>query len=339
MHELVHHSHADGRHYAETDCPIFRAFRKGEPCRVDSEVFWRADGRAIEVEYSSHPIVDAAQVRGAVITFLDITERRRAEELLRSARDELESRVDERTAALSAALKRLRELTAHADSVREEERKRIAREVHDELGSLFIALKLDVNWLQRRLGDREELQSKCRAMARAIEGAVDNVGRIITDLRPSILDHQGLLAALEWQIAEFRESAEIECASRIHVAAGVPAPDGAAATAVFRIFQELLSNIGRHASASRVDIVVALEDGSLTVEVRDNGRGAPAAAFDSPHSYGILGMRERARHLGGDLRIVSQPGAGTRVRLTVPLAAAPAQAPAETSRDDSPAAV
>ncbi|MBL8380952.1 MAG: PAS domain S-box protein [Burkholderiales bacterium] len=326
MHDLVHHSHADGSHYAETDCPIFRAFRKGEPCRVDSEVFWRADGRAFEVEYSSYPILDAGQVQGAVITFLDITERRRAEELLRRANDELESRVDARTGELSAALARLRELAAHAHSVREEERKRIAREVHDELGSLLVALKLDVTWLQRRIGDREDLQFKCRSMARLIEGAVENVGRIITDLRPSILDHQGLIAALEWQIAEFRDATELQCDSRIHIAAGVAPPDGAAASAVFRIFQELLSNVARHAGATQVEIIVTLEAEMLSITVRDDGRGATMAAFDRPGSFGVLGMRERARHLGGDLRITSQPGAGTRVSLNVPLTAAMAQA-------------
>lgn len=319
MHDLVHHSHADGRHYPETDCPIFRAFRKGEPCRVDTEVFWRADGQPFEVEYSSYPILDAGCVQGAVITFLDITERRRAEELLRRANDKLESRVAARTGELSAALERLRELAAHAHSVREEERKRIAREVHDELGSLLVALKLDVTWLQRRLGDREDLQFKCRSMARLIEGAVENVGRIITDLRPSILDHQGLIAALEWQIAEFREATELECDSRIHVAAGVVPPDGAMASAIFRIFQELLSNIARHAGATRVEIAITLETGALAIVVRDNGCGAPPGAFDSPRSYGVMGMRERALHLGGDLRIASQPGAGTRVALQVPL--------------------
>jgi len=252
MHELIHHTHRDGAHYHEPDCPIFRAFRHGEPCRVDCEVFWRADGRPFDVEYSSYPILDGGAVTGAVITFLDITERRRAEDLLRRARDELESRVADRTAELSAALTRLRELSAHTHGVREEERTRIAREIHDELGSLLVALKFDVNWMRRRLGDREDLARKCDSMARSIEGAVENVGRIITDLRPSILDHQGLLAALEWQIQEFREATELECESRINIASGVAPPQGAPAIAVFRIFQEMLSNVARHARCLRV---------------------------------------------------------------------------------------
>ena len=100
MHELTHHSHADGSHYADTDCPIFNAFRRGLPCRIDTEVFWRADGSAFAVEYSSHPIMDGA-VRGAVITFVDITERRRAARALQQAKDELGLRVEERTRELT----------------------------------------------------------------------------------------------------------------------------------------------------------------------------------------------------------------------------------------------
>ncbi len=320
MHELIHHSHREGAPYHEHDCPIFRAFRKGLPCRVDTEVFWRADGSAFDVEYSSHPVIDGGVVQGAVISFLDITERHHAQALLKRAKDELEARVAERTVELSAALAQLRELAAHAHSVREEERTRIAREIHDELGSLLVALKFDVNWMQRRLEGQEALVHKCNAMARLIEGAVENVGRIITDLRPSILDHQGLLAALEWQIAEFRESTELACASRIHIAAGADAPGGALATAVFRIFQEMLSNVARHANATRLVIAITLDADALTIQVEDDGAGAPPGAFERADSYGVMGMRERARHFGGRVGISSAPGAGTRARLVIPLA-------------------
>lgn len=321
MHELIHHRHRDGGHYHEHDCPIFRAFRQGQPCRVDTEVFWRADGSPFDVEYSSYPIVDHGIVQGAVITFLDITERRQAEELLRRAKDELETRVAERTFELSAALTQLRELSAHSHSVREEERTRIAREIHDELGSLLVALKFDVNWVRRRLENRDDLIRKCDTMARLIDGAVENVGRIITDLRPSILDHQGLLAALEWQVQEFRDSTDMACEARIHVAAGLEAPGGAEATAVFRVFQEMLSNVARHAQGSRVDITITLEEAALMVSVEDDGVGAPAAALYRPTSYGVMGMQERVRPFGGRITITSRPGAGTQARLTLPLRA------------------
>lgn len=330
MHWLTHHSHADGSHYADTDCPIFNAFRQGLPCRIDTEVFWRRDHSAFAVAYSSYPILDGPEVRGAVITFVDITERKRAADALQKAKDELELRVSERTQALSAALGQLRELSAYSENVREEERTRIAREVHDELGSLLVALKMDVNWLDKRLGEqqqrglddaqamRERMRSKCQNMSGLIERAVDNVGRIITDLRPSILDHQGLWAALEWQAHEFVQSAELELSWEMQVAPGVELP-GPAAMAVFRIFQEMLSNVGRHAQASALVVQIVASAERLTLTVQDNGRGAAPAAFEAADAYGVMGMRERARHFGGGVEISSQIGAGSAFKLTMPL--------------------
>lgn len=319
MHALVHHSHADGSHYPEQDCPIFLAFRTGQPCRIDQEVFWRADGSSFPVEYTSHQIVEQGQTRGAVITFSDISVRRHAEAQLQRAKQELEQRVKERTAELSSALAQVRRFSAHAHSVREEERKRIAREIHDELGSLLVALKLDVSWMEKRVADREEVARKCRTMTRLIESAVENVGRIITDLRPSILDHQGLLAALEWQMQEFADATGMHCDTRIEIEPGAVPPDGNAASAVFRIFQEMLSNVARHAKADRVRIRIRLERSALSMEVRDNGIGTAAAQLDSPRAYGVMGMRERALHFGGRLEIESADGKGTAVRLLLPL--------------------
>lgn len=330
MHELTHHSHADGTHYPDTDCPIFNAFRRGLPCRIDTEVFWRRDGTSFAVEYSSHPIVDGDTVRGAVIAFVDITERKRAAAALQQSRDQLELRVAERTAELSAALQQVRELSAYMDSVREEERTRIAREVHDELGSLLVALKMDVNWIGKRLGEqqsrdadaaqamRQQMRGKCDNMSALIERAVDNVGRIITDLRPSILDHQGLWAALEWQAHEFVQSAELDLGWDLQVDDTLELPEPAA-MAVFRIFQEMLSNVGRHARAARVDIRIRADDGVLELRVKDDGIGAAPQAFGAPTSYGVRGMRERALHFGGSIEIASQPGQGSTFRLRLPL--------------------
>ena len=305
MHCLIHHAHADGRHYPEADCPIFRAFSQGLPCRVDSEVLWRADHSSFPAEYSSHPIIEDGKVLGAVVTFIDITERKRAGELTR-----------------------LRELSAYLDGAREEERTRIAREIHDELGSLLVALKLDVAWLGRRVQDAP-LASKCRSMARLIEDAVENVGRIITDLRPSILDHQGLWAALEWQAREFAETAELSCDIRMDIGPQAQEPDGARASAIFRIFQEMLSNVARHAMASAVKIRVLASAAELTIEVVDDGCGATPQAFNSAKAYGVMGMRERVGHFSGELDIDSAPGRGTAVCLRIPLLTTPVAQPTE----------
>jgi PAS domain S-box-containing protein len=330
MHELAHHSHAGGAHYPEHLCPIFNAFRKALPCRIDTELFWRKDGSAFAVEYSSHPIVEGGVVQGAVVTFVDISARRQAEDALRQAHAVLEQRVSERTQALSEALQHLRELTAYTHTVREEERTRIAREVHDELGSLLVALKMDVGWLDKRLGEqeqrepaaaqamRETMRCKCQNMGRLIESAVDNVGRIITDLRPSILDHQGLWAALDWQAHEFVQSAELDLDWQMDVADAAPLPEPSA-IAIFRIFQEMLSNVGRHAAASQVAITIRATADHISIAVQDNGRGAEAAAFEAANAYGVMGMRERARHLGGSLDISSQIGHGSRFHLGIQL--------------------
>ena len=337
MHALTHHSHPDGSPYADSDCPIFNAFRQGLPCRVDTEVFWRQDGSAFAVEYSSHPILEGEQVHGAVIAFVDITSRKRAaDELQRAhddlarANDELERRVAARTQELSQALAQLRELSAYSEQVREDERTRIAREVHDELGSLLVALKMDVNWLHKRLGEqgertpeaagdmRTQMRCKCQNMSRLIENAVDNVGRIITDLRPSILDHQGLWAALEWQAQEFVQSAELALDWRMNVD-GAPELPEPAAMAVFRIFQEMLSNVGRHAQAQHVDVRIQATTAQLYITVRDDGRGAAPEAFEAATAYGVMGMRERARHFGGVIDIESQIGQGSTFKLRMPL--------------------
>jgi PAS domain S-box-containing protein len=334
MHVLTHHSHGDGAHYPMDDCPIYNAFRKGQPCRIDSEVFWRADGSSFPVAYSSYPVFDQGEVRGAVVTFADITERKQAEDALHQAKSELEQRVAERTQALETALQQLRELAAWSDAVREEERTRIAREVHDELGSLLVALKMDVGWLDKRLSEQgqrtavqapslqetlhEKMREKCQNMGRLIETAVVNVGRIITDLRPSILDHQGLWGALEWQAQEFVQSAEQELKWCMEVDEQRVLPEPMA-MAVFRIFQEMLSNVGRHARARTVDVDMVEREGWLHLSVEDDGCGAEARAFESAQAYGIMGMRERARHFGGEIDIDSQPGRGTRMRLSMPL--------------------
>lgn len=327
MHELMHHTRANGLHYPVEECPIYQAFRQGAPCRLDGDMLWRADGTPFHAEYSSYPIRDGGRIIGAVVTFVDISERKRAEELLRLAHDELERRVAERTQELSDALAelartnaRLRRLSAHLQTVREDERSRIAREIHDELGSVLVALKLELGWLRARLAPQPELLARTAAMSGLIDNAVTEVGRIITDLRPSILDHQGLWAALEWHAQEFLQATGLRGGLDLRIDTQIPAPDGDLATAAYRIFQETLSNVARHANATAIEMRVRADARGLTIRVRDNGRGITLEQLRHPGAHGVLGMSERARHFGGRLAIGPALSGGTQVRVWLPFA-------------------
>jgi PAS domain S-box-containing protein len=326
MHDVMHHSRPDGSRYPVEECPIFNAFRQGRPCRLEDDVLWRADGGSFCAEYSSYPILDQGEITGAVVTFVDITGRKHAQEMLRRAHDELESRVAERTQELTAAVAelgrshaRLRELSTHLQTVREEERTRIAREVHDELGSVLAALKMDVGWLRHRIGHDATLAQKAIAMGKLIDSAIVEVGRIITDLRPSILDHQGLWAALEWHVQEFLQATGLRGKLELNIEPQAPTPRDVLATAAYRIFQEILNNVARHASATAVHMQVNADVQALTIKVRDNGRGVTLEQLRRAKSHGVLGMSERARHFGGKLEIGPIRGGGTLVRVWLPL--------------------
>jgi len=326
MHDLMHHTRADGSPYPTDQCPIFQAFRAGRPCRLDSDVLWRADGSSFCAEYSSYPIRDCDRIIGAVVTFVDVSERKRSEELLRHARDELERHVATRTRELTAALtelahsnEQLRQLSAHWETVRETERRRIAREIHDELGSVLVALKLDLGWLQHKLPEQPDLLTKAGAMTGLIDRAMVDLGRIITDLRPSILDHQGLWAALEWHAQEFLQLTGLRGRLEVDVSADASTPDSAVATAAYRIFQEILNNIARHANATAVEMHVMATTAELVIKVRDNGCGVTLQQLRQSKSHGVVGMSERARHFGGRVEIGPASSGGTRVRVWLPL--------------------
>ncbi|WP_018411119.1 sensor histidine kinase [Methyloversatilis thermotolerans] len=323
MHYLIHHAHSDGRNYDVHDCPIFKAFLEGKGVRSESEVLWRRDGTPFPAEYTSYPIRDAGQIVGAVVTFADITERKRAEAVLRANQIELERRVSERTAALQDANARLqqsqsalRRLSAHLQEVREEERTHIAREVHDELGASLTALQFDLNWLRPRLADDEALNRKLDDMMTVTGQALGAVRRILTDLRPGVLDHLGLWAALEWLLQETQTRSGLRGTLVSTEGGGERRLGRSAEIAVYRIVQEVLTNVVRHAQASEVIVTIGGSPSGLELDIRDDGIGMRVPA--QPTSFGLLGMYERARALGGELSIESTPGKGTSVRLRVP---------------------
>ncbi len=212
----------------------------------------------------------------------------------------------------------LRDLSSHLETVREEERTRIAREVHDELGSLLTALKMDLSWLNKQLPTGlSSCHEKAAVMNQHLDDAIQTVRRIIADLRPSILDHLGLLAAIDWKIDEFRQQTGMQCvltAPENHIVM-----DENRDIAVFRIMQEALTNIALHSGATRVALDVETDANSLMMKITDDGCGMTKAQMHKSGKYGILGMHERARHFGGEITITSNPGKGTTVVLNMPL--------------------
>ncbi len=212
----------------------------------------------------------------------------------------------------------LRALSRHLQSVREEEKARIAREVHDELGATLTALKIDLGFIADRLPTNgAPLREKCQSMSRLVDTAVAATRKIVSDLRPSVLDDLGLAAALAWQAGEYRKHANLK------ITVDTPDPEDVeierdAALTLFRIFQEALTNVARHAKASEVAVTLSESAAGHALTIRDNGAGIADDALAKPTSHGIRGMRERARALGGDLEVSSRPGEGTTLVVTIP---------------------
>ena len=211
----------------------------------------------------------------------------------------------------------LRELSARLQSVREEERTHLARAIHDELGQALTGLKMDVAWLQQHLDQPQPaLLEKTRAMSDLIDIIVQAVRRIATELRPGILD-LSLVATIEWQLQEFQSRSGIE--SKLVSAPEETTLDVDGATTVFRIFQEILTNVARHAQASQIEVSVEENATFLTLQVQDNGRGITESEIQSPKSIGLLGMQERARLRAGEVQFRGTPGQGTIVTVRLPL--------------------
>ena len=215
-----------------------------------------------------------------------------------------------------ASSEQLRKLAARLVSVREEERTRISREVHDELGQSLTAVKMDLAWLAGRLPRRSaQMHERIRSTRQLASRIIQSVRRISTELRPGILD-LGLAAAVEWQVQEFQARTGIQCKLRL-LAQEVFTPD--VSTALFRILQETLTNIARHAKATRVEVVKQKQRDRLILRIRDNGRGFDPEDPSLSKSLGLLGMRERAAILGGGVNVSSAPGKGTTVTAWIPL--------------------
>jgi PAS domain S-box-containing protein len=270
--------------------------------------FRRKDGAYACVVDRGFIIPDAAGKPARIVGGIsDVTEQRKAEQALESSR------------------RQLRGLSARLQSVREEERATVAREIHDELGQVLTALKINLDWLERKLGVREDDPSLNPLLDRVVESAeiadsaIASVQKIASELRPSSLDTLGLTAALGHEAQRFQQRTGVAC--KVQLPANGLALPPKVATTIFRIFQEALTNVARHAQASEVQASLASESEEVILEVQDNGRGIRPGELADPKSLGLLGMRERAAVLGGEVVIAPLQPTGTRVTLRLPRAA------------------
>lgn len=212
----------------------------------------------------------------------------------------------------------LHALAARLHAVREEERTRLAREIHDELSGSLTALKMDVSLLPDRAAkDQAAFLEKLSSMSQLIDKTLARVTVIVTELRPVVLDKLGLIPAIEWQAREFQERSGIAC--EIHLPAEEISLDSDRATALFRIFQESLTNVARHADASKVVVDLKREAERVILAVRDNGKGIDEAAIHARNSLGLVGIRERALSFGGTAEVAALPEGGTLVTVRVPI--------------------
>ncbi len=290
------------RYYHGTECmkqgcPGYQCLRTGRPAVL--ETFEPKLGKFVEIRAIPH-IDSLGRVSGVLHVVRDITRWKQSEQ------------------QLTASGEQLRNLTTHLQSVREEERKHIAREIHDELGQALTALKMDLFWMGKRLPDADTaVHEKTRSMLNLLENTARTVQRISCELRPGLLDDLGLQAAMEWHAQEFEERTGIPCGLSLY--SGNASLDPERATTVFRIFQETLTNIMRHAEATRVQVTLEKQDGHVVMTVQDNGKGIDEKQITHPNSLGLIGIRERTRHWGGTVTIRGRSDEGTTVRVRIPL--------------------
>ncbi len=263
----------------------------------------KKDGSVVKVNIIAHDIHYEGRPAKLVLAN-DVTDKIAAEENLKKSHEEL------------------RQLATHLENIREAERTHMAREIHDELGQQLTGLKMDISWINRKIKSADEgVLQKIQDTIKLIDKTVITVRRIATQLRPSILDDLGLIAAMEWQSDEFEKRSEIQTFFTSNVTSVQLKPE--IATAVFRVFQESLTNVLRHAAADMVEARLEVNENSLELTIKDNGRGFNPADIENKKTLGLLGMKERVLLMGGTYQITSEQQKGTLVRIIVPLGVQP----------------
>ena len=288
---------------------IHKVIDRGDKTWSDEYRFCCKDGSYVHVYDQGFVVQDRAGKPVRMVGgMMDVTPRKRAEQQLELSR------------------RQMRALSARQDTLREEERTRIAREIHDQLGQMLTGLKMDLRWIEKKFrernGDQPQLHDIGDKLADATELAdqtIECVQNIAADLRPSVLDHLGLPTALKFETERFHKRAGIDIT--LHSIEEVPELKREVAGAMFRIFQEVLTNVARHSGATALDIRLSQKDEDLVLQVKDNGKGISPEALANPRSLGLLGMKERASLLGGEVTFDSPPNGGAVVTLRVPKAA------------------
>lgn len=306
---LIFSQQQEGLPFAASASPVLEVLQDGKVHRTEENVFWRKDATPISVSITASAIIEDRHAVASVAVFQDISQRKQAEWELRESR------------------KQLRELTAYLQTVREEERTRIARELHDELGQMLTGVKLEAKWLSNQLATQQpEIVNKVASMSGLIDETLDAMRRVAADLRPVMLDDLGLAAAVEWLTEDFGKRSGIEVRLEqdlehgLYDCCGVQCElDAGVATAAYRIVQECLTNVSRHAQARHVRVMLQCMDDKLTLRISDDGKGVSVGGAIKRNSYGIVGMRERVNVFGGTFDFASAQGAGTTVEVVLPL--------------------
>lgn len=260
-------------------------------------------GEELPVEWAIIPVKENGN-EFFCIFIQDIRERKEAEEQLKQSHEQL------------------RQLASHLQNIREEEQKRIAREVHDELGQQVTGLKMDVAWIWKKIAGSEgsnPIEEKLKEMTALLDSAVKTIRKIASELRPGILDDMGLVPALEWQTKEFHKRFSIPIEFKSSVRHLDPDSDGTIATGLFRLYQESLTNIARHSGASFVYAELDVDPKNVFLTIIDNGKGFNTEETTNRKTLGLLGMKERVLMMNGELTIISKPGEGTTVKIVVPM--------------------
>ncbi|MGO9951258.1 MAG: ATP-binding protein [Dissulfurispiraceae bacterium] len=260
----------------------------------------------VRVDISKAHALDDMTVTKVVVADIDL--RKKAEEDRQKA-----------TIALKESHEQLRHLAAHLQTVREEERKRTALEIHDELGQNLTALKMELSRIDAKLANtlgNKAIAEQLHTAISHVSATIGTVNQICTNLRPTLLDHVGIEAAIEWQAEEFQKESGVECA--VDFDSGMLTVDKDIANALFRVFQEALANVLKHSQATKVEASLKKKDGKLVLEIHDNGVGVTKKQTSKRHSFGLLGMRELLHFLGGTLSVEGKGQNGTTVTVIIP---------------------